>query len=705
MVLANVCECVMLWSMTGHEPRRRAGRAALVAALVLAAGCASARDQAATDAPEIQAPDYQPVNLAAGSVILYEAQVRTANACHPDVGSPEQREACARKIAPPPVYRAEGMDCPIKGELAKIRMGTLDDMLEDTADYRRGITVRYVRERVGANMIWLMPLFPNNDRWSLPDGCDNLGSPYAVRDYFHVSGALSRACIQAGADEYSPEPCWANADLDRLVEDVHARGGKVMLDIALNHFGHNYLPYDVADVTTAVERLVRGEDPSRLWDFEATFDEALLHPELLDSPAALDALARRSPKDRATLDGLEARCPSLAGDALVRSFAAYRLALPHEREAFPCEAPLEVQVPGFYLGADRTNPSKRLGDNFTKGWPDVKFLYHREETLAHHWEFVRNREYLFRILNYWVSRGVDGFRFDHTTDYDGGMGSNEWKYLTTKVSFYARRRGQPAPIYLAEEFHEQEEMNKVMDVLTEGYAHDMTGRLGVVKDTHHVEAVLRNMDRFRGRAFVMTALETHDEQRLTVGTGFDAFTGAGFWGIGATTRSTPAIVMGQELGATYGIGFKRSSFVEARFVGSADPGLGGDALISFYGRTSRERLAPENRALLAPGRWFLRTQGGDVDTRIFAMAKYADGARPLFVFHNLWHQDVAQTYPIPGELAARAGMDDQARYRLLDVLSGAPASDCRPGAELRRGVSVTMPAYVRAQWLRLDPCE
>ena len=66
------------------------------------------------------------------------------------------------------------------------------------------------------------------------------------------------------------------------------------------------------------------------------------------------------------------------------------------------------------------------------------------------------------------------------------MGSNEWKYLLGKVSFYAEKRGQARPVYLAEEFTDQEEMNKVVDILTEGYVHDMTGREGVTKNTSHV---------------------------------------------------------------------------------------------------------------------------------------------------------------------------------------------------------------------------
>lgn len=671
-----------------------------------AAGCSSSPDDAATSTPELNAPDYSPVNLTAGSLVLYEAQVRTANACRVDVGTPEQRAACASKVAPPPVYRAEGMSCGIRGELDKVKMGTLDDMVEDTADFRKGITVRYVKEKVGANTIWLMPLFPNNDQWNIPDACDNLGSPYAVRDYFHASGTLSRACIAAGRDEYSAQPCWGNSELDRLIADAHARGTKVFLDIALNHFGHNYLPYDLEDVTLDGDRIAGGEDLGALWNHQRSYDPALLRPTVLDTPAALDRLAARSGKDRALLDGLRAKCPALGGDALVRSFTAYRLALPHERAQMACTGFLEQQVPGFYAGANNVQPSQRIGDNYTNDWRDVKFLFHHEENGAHQWEFARDREYQFRIINYWASRGVDGFRFDHTTDYHGGMGSNEWKYLLGKVSYYAERRGQARPVYLAEEFWQQEEMNKVVDILTEGYVHDMTGRSGVTKNTRHIEGALGNMGRFHDRAFVMSALETHDEHRLLDGTGFDAWTGAGFYGIGATTRSTPMMLMGQELGASYGLGFKRSDFLRARFPGSGDGMAGAEALGAYYTRMNNARLEPANRALLASNHWYLRTRDGGVDDRIFAQVKWSNDMNVVFVFHNLWNQDVSNVYGIPGELASRISLDGGRRYRFFDVLSSTALGDCKTGSQLRGdGLYVAMGAGTRAQWLRLETCD
>ncbi len=661
---------------------------------------------AVTSSQALDTAGYNELNRTAGAMVLYEAQVRVANACHPNVGSVAQRSACRTKVAPPFTYRAEATSCATQSELSAIKLGTLDDMLGDTADFRSGITLRYVKEKVAANTLWLMPIFPNNDRWHLPDGCDNLGSPYAVRDYLHASGTLSRRCIAARSDEYGASPCWGNDEVDALVAQAHARGLKVMLDVALNHFGHNYLMYDYTQHSPLRERAMRGDNLDALWSFADTYEPELLHPDVLDSAEKLQKLADNNAGSRSALDLLRARCPDLAGDELVRGFNIWREAFDGERATFDCKnVYLELGAPGFYLGSNRYDPSTSVADTFTKEWEDVKFLFHREENRGHSWEFVRTREYLFRVLNYWVSRGVDGFRFDHADDPDSGSGSNEWKYLTSKLDYYAWRRGQGRPVYLAEEFQDPLEVNKVVDVMIEGYAGDMAGRYGVVKDTAHIEAVLSNMARFGGHAFTMTALETHDEVRLLDGTGLGMWTGAGFWGIGATTRSTPMILMGQELGESRSLGFRRSDFLHARFEGAdTDSGQQG-ALTGYYAKMISERLRPENRALVAPGSAFLRSRWtGQPDPRIFAQVKWSDDANVVFVFHNLWEQAVAQSYFIDGAQAAALGIGDDSSYRLYDVLADRVARGCTRGADLKWDFYVAMDAATRAQWLRLETC-
>jgi hypothetical protein len=635
-------------------------------------------------------------NFAAGTQVLYEVQVRAANACDPDVGAAWQRDACRAKPAPRVQYRAEGTSCGIIDSLHKIKLGTFEDMLADTADYKAGITLRYIKDRVGATTVWLMPVFPNNDQYSLPDACDNLGSPYAVRDYMHAQGMLSQACIAQGRDEHSAEPCWGNGSLETLIADAHRRGLKVMLDIAFNHFGHNYNLYDQRGFRSVRDRIASGEDLNRLWDFGGTFDDALVHPELVDA-------ADRLPDD-ADLKALKARCPALAGDALVRSYGMWRNALDHERAAFPCDGgPLELAVPGFYLGRDSWSPSTRVGDNFTNEWRDVKFLYHQETNGAHAHEFVRNREYLFRVMNYWVSRGVDGFRLDHTTEYANGLNPNVWRYITQKVNFYATKRGQARPVYLAEEFGDQFGMAEVVDVMTEGYVGDMTGRSVIEKGAGHVERVLDNMGRFGGKAYVMTALETHDEHRLLDGTGFNIWTGAGFWAIGATTWSTPMMLMGQEFGEPWGLGFRRSDYLRSRFIGSSNFNNDGDKLVDFYGTLIRGRLT--NRSLYASNKAYLRTKDGNhADGRIFAQVKWSGDGDVVFAFHNLWEQDVSQHYFIDPGLADALWLRDGRSYKLVDIVSGQQMGGCRSGADLKWDLFVAMGRATRMQWLRLEVC-
>jgi glycosidase len=223
-------------------------------------------------------------------------------------------------------------------------------------------------------------------------------------------------------------------------------------------------------------------------------------------------------------------------------------------------------VPGFYLGSDTRRPSRGNGDWFTRDWYDVKFIFHRADQPQWRNEFLRQREYMFRVMNYWVSQGVDGFRLDHATDDFGGMSGEEWRYLIEKVSWYAEQRGQERPVFLAEEFHRQQEMSPVVDAMTEGFLFDMNGRNGAIKNAGYVERVLENANRFSFNTYIKAGLENHDELRLVDGTGFSPWTGMGFWGLGAASWTMPMLLMGQEFGESQRLAFKRSAYLPVRFV-------------------------------------------------------------------------------------------------------------------------------------------
>ena len=637
--------------------------------------------------------EVEPLNEVAGDMVIYELQVRSANACSPDSGG----QSCADELAPRFEYFGTG--CDELAELQGIRKSTLDDLLAShgTPSRTNGITLQYIDEVVGANTIWMMPFFPHNYRYDLPHHCDDLGSPYAVRDYYHARGTLSDACIEEGRDEWSEEPCWGNDALDAVIAEAHARDMRVMVDLAFNHLGHEYLYYDYAGARPVREALEAGDD---LWDFPGTEDEALIWPEILDTPdelpgAAIDVLAELCGDDVAI------------DQAAVRRYLMWREAFDGERATMDCAAPatLENQVPGFFLGADAANPSTGVGDNFTNDWVDVKFLFNGEGNVLHGWEFARTRELAFRVVNYYLSRGVDAFRLDHAN----GLTENEWRYIFRKARYYQALRGMPNPVFMSESFHDIAEMNRVFDILTEGYHHDIThGK----RDAAYLEDKLfEQRESFLGPlSFVLLNLETHDEGRLLqASTGFDIWRGATFYALAAASRGALMLQGGQEYGEPWDLGFRRSDYLRGRFEGEDNWDPRGDELTALYRAIHQARLAPENAALRKGNRYFLRTDGGKRKSQLFAMAKYMpDCSNTIFTFHRLWVDDIETTYAVPPDLAAAICLDDGSDYRLVDVFTGQdvwafehPAG--RTGAHLREfGIYVHLDLGTSFQWLRLE---
>ncbi len=78
-----------------------------------------------------------------------------------------------------------------------------------------GITARLDElKKTGVNILWLMPVNPIG----IKDHKGSIGSPYAVRNYYGINPAYG-----------------TKADLQRLVNEAHKRGMKVILDVVLNH--------------------------------------------------------------------------------------------------------------------------------------------------------------------------------------------------------------------------------------------------------------------------------------------------------------------------------------------------------------------------------------------------------------------------------------------------------------------------------------
>lgn len=617
-------------------------------------------------------------------LLLYELQLRSANACDPLLGTDAQRAACLLKPAPTVRYEATDSTCGDLASLERIRLGTIDDLLEPTADPTLGITLRYVAETVGANAIWLMPPFPDNNTEQLPDPCDNLGSPYAVTDYFHLDPGLSRACIAA------PETCDPNAVMAPLVTQAEDFGLRLFLDVAFNHFGRNYRFFDVAAPPPAP-----GLPERDTWDFEATYDPALLEPRLLDA-AALQA---PSPELDASISELQDRCPDLAQHRRASAIAIWRWLTPDERAAFDCNALyLEEIAPTFFAGADPSRPSTGRADTYSGPWRDVRFLYHHDTPGVGRAASLRLREYLFRILNFWTAQGISGFRLDHATETANGLSPEVWRYLIAKTRFYAERRGQQPPIFLAEEFANPDGMAEVADLLTEGYLFGATARGGGL-DGNALGAVLARTARFSGRVRVLTHLENHDELRLTDGTGLTFETGRARWSAGLSVWSAPMLLVGQEWGESERLHFRKSSLLPGRF----DPErmAGWQQRVASYRDLILHWRSEEGQLLRARP---MRAIPAMTASQLLLLAKWNGQGEGLLVLHNLTTSTAAGQFSLPPDVAGQLGLDSCARYRLVTTSRDRELLSCRSASDLVGGVTLLMPAGATRWIAHFEPC-
>ncbi len=147
--------------------------------------------------------------------------------------------------------------------------GTFEDLLDSGTPATGGkYTLEHLQNQ-GVNALWVMPPFKRSRPGPHPD--DDAGSPYAAKNFKQIEPTLSRRAMALQAQGASEEEVAraANEAWKQFVDQAHARGMKVIVDIALNHVGHNYeLPlkdyarFFEADSPLAAQVAARLADPN-----------------------------------------------------------------------------------------------------------------------------------------------------------------------------------------------------------------------------------------------------------------------------------------------------------------------------------------------------------------------------------------------------------------------------------------------------------
>ncbi|MBK8011538.1 MAG: hypothetical protein IPK13_09315 [Deltaproteobacteria bacterium] len=509
-------------------------------------------------------------------------------------------------------------------------------------------------EEAGINAIWLMPPFETKP-WAHRHPHDDKGSPYAVTDPFTIKRQHSRDARKIVESGHDPDGelsrTAALKEFQRFVAAAKTRGIKVILDVVLNHLGHDA---DFRDrFTTADGRAeIRKDD----------FSQIAVNQEHL-------ATIRRRLQNPAVANTLQA----LASEF----FAAVR--------------------PD---GSIEPTGAKRPEDIVSGGWGDWRDTSqlnhgarwgHGEPTSEAQRAVL---DWLTRMLEFWaIDMDVAGFRFDNAAGLPAGFFETCLNNLQAKVD-----EAHPGKnlFYMAEDFCHVDRTRTFVDRIQGGFytslvqARTASQIRDVLDHPYHQEVLTGGI---------------HDEERLAELLGGD---------VGAATRYLSLIQLFggpccRQMGDSY-IERLRSQFrswakvpvlVQLQDRTLADANIHAHQTIARAGRARRDQPA-----LKSDQRAWLQRMDGATDETLLAFARHADldATDPaaehstVLVFANMEGESERESvFRLDGETQER--IDPNKQYNVRNILS--PRADKQLWAAARSGRSI----IEEGVYAKLDPYE
>jgi hypothetical protein len=508
----------------------------------------------------------------------------------------------------------------------------------------------------GKNTIRLQPPFVA-ERWSGAPAVDTLGSPYAATDFFSIDPRYSRDAQQSGV------PAWdrdrlrqiANAEFWDFVRAAHAEGFKVILDIALNHTGHDTIIRDLFDDPVNGERVLRNN-----------FDQITINSEQTDAVRAR----------------LQAN-PYGTGEQI---------------------------FPELWANRNFTPEGAHSADQVIAGgngeWPDTEQL----NTGAYNWgglifdtPLTRSvTDYLTRVMKHWVAPppsetggvqidGVDGYRVDHSTNMPPGF----WERSITQLHAMVDK----PLVIIQEDFNQAERLRVYGDAMEGGWYRDLINAFrnsnipaiwGIVKNPYFFETL-------RGG--------NHDEERIINQFGGDMMATGRYLDMLDLFGGISTTVMGDEFGEAEKLRFKQvgarpDTLRQAAEQRLPQPNINLQTTVRRAGEAKVND--PSLRTVLT------EPLGADgPEGNILAMARHADDKSipPTLVFTNLANgSTLTNKFWLDDE--SRSRIDPDAWYWARDLMSDNPGQNAWPanirGADLlNNGVFVQLRPY-QIQALKLE---
>ncbi len=564
-----------------------------------------------------------------------------------DVSGVKQRDCAVvvspRKVLTLSLYEVNPLVVEAKPGGTFDQRSTFEDFTDHDSDGFDPFNLRFVRERLGFNTIWLMPIFPiTRERWD-PNSRQIVpnfspGSPYAAQNYYAVNETLSRA----------NNPSAAMNEFKFLVSQADALGLNVFIDVAFNHAGRDVVfgqgAADLGLVPAAdVQKLIRTTRPA--WATQATdYRQHASNP---------DDIGLYAPEDR-------------------------------RGEHSWYDAGFE-----WYFGSySSLGPKPGYGETWAGGALDERDLFFTDLDPAggHDFEVEAVFNYFARILPFWLEQTnnkLAGIR----ADFAQGLPPQAWEYIINKT-----RQKKWDFVFLAEALDPdviRYRVNRYFDMLTT-VDHGLYRNSGVTMS--QLAGSLENETQLYGyNAAVLHNGTSHDEE----GNG-NAWLMMARYAVAASNHGVPMVYMSQPLGVPYKVDFQNTWQDIKWFWDRSNPSVFG-----LYGRINEARRTQS--ALRSTNRYFLTRQfGGGFNENIFSAARW-EGDEVVLVFVNLRDNGIdPETYAIPGNVP----LQDGANYQVVNLVADDPNQTLWPnprsGADIRRdGVFVRFNFPNEVQYLRL----
>ncbi|MBS3796497.1 alpha-amylase family glycosyl hydrolase [Pseudoalteromonas sp. BDTF-M6] len=353
------------------------------------------------------------------------------------------------------------------------------------------------------------------------------GSPYAIKDYYNVNPDLAS------------KPADRLREFEALIARTHEHGMKVIIDIVPNHVARDY--HSVSK-PQGVEDFGANDDTSFAYKRDNNFYYVVGEDFIVPQDANYQVLGGQS---HPLADGKFTESPAKwTGNGA-------RKAQPDINDWY------ETVKINYGVKPDGSYDFPRLPDNYAELDYRAHYAFWREQELPDSW-------YKFRdITQYWLEKGVDGFRYDMAEMVPVEF----WSFLNSSIKMSNPDAFLLAEVYNPELYRPYIHLGK-MD-----YLYDKVGFYDSLKaiiqgKAEASELLATHQEVADIEQHMLHFLENHDEQRLAS----PDFAGDMNWGKPAMTvstligRSPSMLYFGQTVGED----------------GSEEPGFGDPTRTSIF---------------------------------------------------------------------------------------------------------------------------